>query len=537
MSFFSRLSGVFKKPQLTGQAQPQPIKKTVIHTPPAASTEPQNTKKKTMGFESRPVIQPTVAPVIETQIPDTIVREAQAKAREIILESKDEALKIREQAERRARELQEKYSKAQIDFERRNHELDRKDAVLGEKERFVTRMESEVNKSKEETEALKKKLIEKLEDVAGMTRDEAREQILKAVEKKSVKEIARKIKEAEEKASEEADEKAKEILVDAMQHGATDYVAEYSVSTVEIPSDDIKGRLIGKEGRNIRAFERATGVDLDLDDTPGAVRLSSFDSVRREIAKQALKRLITDGRVQPSRIEEYVERAKQDIEKVMFEEGKKLCHAVGAFNVPHDLMAYLGRFKYRSSYGQNMVAHTLEETKIGIALAKEVGADVDIVRLGCLFHDIGKVITEEEGSHVELGVKLLKKYEMPQGAIDCVAQHHEDVPFSTKESIITYIADAISGSRPGARYENYDEYVKRLETMETIAKENKGVAEAYAIQAGRELRVIVSYQEIGDDETIVLAEKIRDRIKNEMTYPGTVTVNVIREVRASAVAT
>lgn len=535
MSFFSKLSQVFKRPETEGKhpVASQPVKKAVIHTPPAVAPAVQKTKKSQIGFESRPVAQP----VVETQVPDTMIREAQAKAREIILEAKDESFKIREQAERRARELQEKFAKAQVDYERRNNELDRKDAVLGEKERFLTRMETEVVKTKEEGEALKKKLIEKLEDVAGMTRDEAKEQILKAVEKKSVKEIARKIKESEERAKEEADEKAKEILVDAMQHGATDYVAEYSVSTVEIPSDDIKGRLIGKEGRNIRAFERATGVDLDLDDTPGAVRLSSFDSVRREIAKQALKRLITDGRVQPSRIEEYVDRAKQDIEKVMFEEGKKLCHAVGAFNVPHDLMAYLGRFKYRSSYGQNMVAHTLEETKIGIALAKEVGADVDIVRLGCLFHDIGKVITEEEGSHVELGVKLLKKYDMPQGAIDCVAQHHEDVPFSTKESVLTYIADAISGSRPGARYENYDEYVKRLETMETIAKENRGVAEAYAIQAGRELRVIVSYQDVSDDETVVLAEKIRDRIKNEMTYPGTVTVNVIREVRASAVAT
>jgi ribonuclease Y len=524
MSFFSRLSKVFK--------QDKTVKKTVIHAPAPQVTEKIISKKKPDGFDSRPIQAP-----VEREAPDAMVREAQAKAREIILEAKDEAFKIREQAERRGRELQDKFSRAQLDHERRTHELDRKDAVLGEKERFVTKMETEVGKIKEEGEALKKKLIEKLEDVAGMTRDEAREQILKAVEKKSVKEIARKIKEAEEKATEEADDKAKEILIDAMQHGATDYVAEFSVSTVEIPSDDIKGRLIGKEGRNIRAFERATGVDLDLDDSPGAVRLSSFDSVRREIAKQALKRLIADGRIQPSRIEEYVVRAKEDIEKVMFEEGKKLCHAVGAFNIPHDLMAYLGRFKYRSSYGQNMVAHTLEETKIGIALAKEVGADVDAVRIGCLFHDIGKIITEEEGSHVELGVKLLKKYDIPQVAIDCVAQHHEDTPFTSKESVLVYIADAMSGARPGARYENYDEYVKRLETMETIAKDFKGVMEAYAIQAGREIRVMVSHQELTDDETVVLAEKIRDRIKNEMTYPGTVTVNVIREVRATAIAT
>lgn len=527
MSFFSRLSKVFKnRVEPTVKVQPKnepPRKQPVIHAP----------KKSSLDFESRPIVAPTVS---SASVPEEIIREAQAKAREIILEAKDEALKLREQAEKRSRELQEKFAKAQLEFERKNHELDRKDAVLSEKERFLSRIEAETTKSKTETEALKKRLIEKLEDVAGMTRDEAKEQILRAVEKKAVREIAQKIKEAEAKAKEEADDIAKEILIDAMKHGATDYVAEYSVSTVEIPSDDIKGRLIGKEGRNIRAFERATGVDLDLDDTPGAVRLSSFDSVRREIAKQALKRLIADGRIQPSRIEEYVERSKQEVEKIMFEEGKKLCHAVGAFNVPHDLMAYLGRFKFRSSYGQNMVAHTLEETKIGIALAKEVGADVDVVRLGCLFHDIGKVVTDEEGSHVELGVKLLKKYEMPQAVIDCVAQHHEDTAFTSKEAILVYIADAISGARPGARYENYDEYVKRLETMEKIAKDFKGVSEAYAIQAGRELRVIVNHQDLTDDETVVLAEKIRDRIKNEMTYPGTVTVNVIREVRASAVA-
>jgi ribonuclease Y len=274
-----------------------------------------------------------------------------------------------------------------------------------------------------------------------------------------------------------------------------------------------------------------------LDESPGSVRLSSFDSVRREVARQALKRLIADGRIQPSRIEEYVERARTDIEKVMFEEGKKLCHAVGAYNVPRELIAYLGRFKYRSSYGQNMIAHTLEETKIGIKLAKEVGANADTVRLGCLLHDIGKVVTDEEGSHVELGVKLLKKFNMPQTVIDCVAQHHEDTPFTSQEAIVVYIADAISGARPGARYENYDEYVKRLESLEQIALDQKGVQEAYAIQAGRELRVIVNHQKLSDEESVVLADKIRDRIKNEMTYPGTVTVNVIREVRSQAVAT
>jgi ribonuclease Y len=529
MSLFAKLSQVFrpKEAQTKRPSTPQPKPDRSKIKPPVAP--------KWGSLQSRPLITP-LEPAVKV-VPDAMLREAQAKAREIILEAKDEALKIREQAEDNTRNQQQKFSNLQREFDRKTNEVDRKEAVLNEKERFLDRLDKEAKDGKEEVEKLKARLIEKLEEVASLTREEAREQILRAIEKRSAKDIARIIKEAEEKAKEEADDKAREILLDAMKHGATDYVAEYAVSTVELPSEDIKGRLIGKEGRNIRAFERATGVDLDLDETPGAVRLSSFDSVRREIARQALKKLITDGRIQPARIEEYVDRAKQDIEKVMFEEGKKLCVAVGAYNVPSELISYLGRFKYRSSYGQNMIAHTLEETKIGIALAQEVGADVDTVRLGCLLHDIGKVITDEEGSHVDLGVKLLKKNGISQKVVDAVAQHHEDAAFTSNEAIIVYIADAISGARPGARYENYDEYVKRLENLENIAKANQGVTEAYAIQAGRELRVIVNHKELTDDEAVVLAEKIRDKIKSDMTYPGTVTVNVIRELRATAVAT
>jgi ribonuclease Y len=523
MSLFTNLSRVFKpKSASSGQQTVKPAKPKQKHT------------KGKVELKSRP-IQPTISPETSANN-EALVREAQAKAKEIILEAKDEALRIREDADKKASQLQSKYDQMRDEMSRKAHELDRKDAVLVEKERFISRLEQENQQSKIEVEKLKQRLVEKLEDIAGFTREEAREQIVKAVEKKATRDIALRYKDAENKLRDEVDEKAKDILVEAMQHGANEYVAEFTVSTVELPSEDIKGRLIGKEGRNIRAFERATGVDLDLDDTPGTVRLSSFDSVRREVARQALKRLIADGRIQPSRIEEYVEKARKDTEKVMFEEGKKLCHAVGAYNVPREIMAYLGRFKFRSSYGQNMISHTLEETKIGIALANEVGANVDTVRMGCLLHDIGKVVTDEEGSHVELGVKLLKKYNLPQPVIDAVAQHHEDEPFSSNESILVYIADAISGARPGARYENYDEYVKRMENLEKIGKEYRGIKDAYAIQAGRELRVIANHEELTDDEAIIAAEKIRDRIKNELTYPGTVTVNVIREVRATAVA-
>jgi ribonuclease Y len=336
-------------------------------------------------------------------------------------------------------------------------------------------------------------------------------------------------------AEEEADEKAKEILIDAMKHGATDYVAEYTMSAVKLPEPDMKGRIIGKDGRNIRAFERATGVDVALDETPDEVRLSSFDPVRREVARIALERLLKDGRIQPTRIDEVVQKVETEISKVMFEEGKRLCHKVGVYNLPHDLIQLLGRFKYRFSYGQNLIQHTIEETQIGIKLANELGLDVMTVTLGCLLHDVGKIV-EGEGNHIELGVQLLKKYHMPQAVIDCVAQHHEDEPFSSMESFVVYIGDAISGSRPGARNENHEEYVKRLTKLEEIAMSYEGVAKAFAIQAGREVRVLLAADKSSDRDTTVIAQKIAERYEQEMQYPGTVTVNVIREVRGAAVA-
>lgn len=308
------------------------------------------------------------------------------------------------------------------------------------------------------------------------------------------------------------------------------------MSTVTLPSEDAKGKIIGKSGRNIHAFEKITGVDVDLDVSPTEVKLSCFDPVRREIAKISLERLIKDGRVQPAKIEEIVAKTKAELDKVMFEEGKNLCHAVGIYNLPNELMQLLGRFKYRFSYGQNLIVHTLEETRIGIKLAHELGLNVNVVKLGCLLHDIGKVSEEVDGSHVELGVKIAKKYNMPQGVIDAIAQHHEDEPFSGPEQVAVYIADAISGARPGARYENYDEYVQRLQKLEKIATEHAEVAKAYAIAAGREVRVILEPEKSRDDDVLVLSERIRDEIKEQLTYPGTVTVTVIRETRSQAVA-
>lgn len=446
---------------------------------------------------------------------------AEAKAREIVIEAKDEALRIKE--------------KAQVEVEQVKESVERRLGAVEERERQLMSQSTQFDKKLQEIDEIKKEQLQKLERVAALTREQAKTLILNAWEEKLKEDIAKTIKEAEEKAKEEAEKRSKQILVDSMKHGATDYVAEFTVSTVQIKDEEMKGRIIGKEGRNIRTFEQITGVDVDLDEQ-GVIRLSSFDPIRREIAKVSLERLIADGRIQPVRIEELVNQTKKDIERMMFTEGEKLAHMVGVYNLPRDLVALLGKFKYRFSYGQNMIAHTLEETKIGVAIANEIKADVNIVKLGCLLHDIGKVVTSEEGTHVELAVDLLKKYGMPASVIDCVAQHHEDTPFTSIESTVVYIADAISGARPGARYEDYEEYIKRLTDLEAIAKSEKGVKEAYAYQAGRELRVIVESTVVDDAGCTVLAQKIKEEIEKKLTYAGHINITVIRETRFTEIA-
>lgn len=493
---------------------------------------------KNKPVETKPHAKPIVTEVKKPEVVQNIAADSglndriqeqkaqlkilEAKAREMIVEAKDEALKIRHQAE------EESYRKMEA--------LDRKMGALEEREKRLNITENDLQNKINKIEQIKNDHLHKLENIARLTHDQAKDQVLSEIKERLNEEMAKYIKEAEAQAHEQAEAKAREIILDSMRHGATDYVAEYTVSVVKIADEEVKGRIIGKEGRNIRAFETATGVDVDLDEE-GVIRLSCFDPVRREIARVSLERLLKDGRVQPGRIEEIITQVKKEIERIMFEEGQKLCHAVGVYNLPAPLVAMLGRFKYRFSYGQNMIAHTLEETKIGIAIAQETGADVNIVRLGCLLHDIGKVITDKEGNHVQLGVELLKKYQIPLRVVDCVAQHHEDTPFSSSESLIVYIADSISGGRPGARYENYDEYIKRLKDIEAIAKDKKGVTEAFAFQAGRELRVLVKPEEVDDAQTTILAHEIKNEIQNKITYPGQVKVTVVREYRAFDVAT
>ena len=374
--------------------------------------------------------------------------------------------------------------------------------------------------------------LKKLEKASGLTVEEAKQKLLEELDNELVSEKAKRIRQMEESLKLEAKDLSREILVDAMRHGATDYVAEYTISTIRLPDDEVKGRIIGREGRNIRAFEQATGVEIELDET-NDIRLSSFDAIRREVARRALEVLIKDGRIQPSRIDEVVAQQRAKLEEFLLEEGKRIAHDCGVYDLPLELVKIIGRYRFRTSYGQNLAQHTIEETTIGVQIANEVGANVEVVRKGCLLHDIGKVVTDEEGTHIQLGVDLLKKHGIAEEVINCVAEHHEDKQFSQMESVIVYVADAISGSRPGARYEPHEDYVKRMDKIEEIAKSYKGVEQSFAFQAGREVRVMVRPEEVSDDELTVLAHDIAQRLEKETEYAGQIKVTVLRQTQAT----
>lgn len=479
------------------------------------------------GSEKKP-LKTTAA---DLSVYETQARELLAQAREEAARIKEEAAKIKEEAFR----LKNEAFKLKDEALQKEAEIDRKVGAIEEREKLLTQQKADLEKKLADLEEVRQQQLQKLEKIAALNREEAKKLILDATERRMVEEVAKKVAEAEEEIKSTAQEKAKEILVDAMKHGAVDYVAEYTVSVIKLPDEEMKGRIIGKEGRNIRTFEIATGVEVELDESLD-IRLSSFDPVRREIARRSLEKLIKDGRIQPQRIEEVVDKTKEEVDHVLFEEGEKLCHSVKIYNLHPDLVKLLGRYKFRFSYGQNMIVHTLEETRIGVAIASELGADVAIVRLACLLHDIGKVITEEEGNHIQLGVDLLKKYRIPEKVINCVAEHHEDRPFSSVESAIVWVADAISGSRPGARYEPHEDYVKRMMNIEEIARSFPGVAEVAAYQAGREVRVIVEPEEVTDAEMTVLVDRIVRKLEEEAKWAGQIKVTAIREIRAVGVA-
>lgn len=377
--------------------------------------------------------------------------------------------------------------------------------------------------------------LKKLEKAANLTRDEAKKLLLEEVEKDAAADLAQRLNQSSEDYTLRAGQLAQDIIIDAMMHGATEYTAEYTVSTLTLPNESVKGGIIGQGGRNIASFEKATGVEMEIEEG-NTIRLSSFDSLRREVARRSLEILIRDGRIQPSRIEEVVAQTRTQLDQVLIDEGNKICTACGVFNLHPDLIKIIGRFRFRFSYGQNLGIHTIEETKIGVQIASELGfsdEDIQHVRYGCLLHDIGKVVTEEEGTHVQLGVDLLKKYNLPEKVISAVAEHHEDKAFSSNVSRVVWAADAISGSRPGARYEPHDSYVKRMQQIEAIGRDFKGVGEVFAFQAGRDVRVIVRPDEVSDSELTILVSKIRQRLEKEAQYAGQIKITAIREVRAT----
>ena len=445
--------------------------------------------------------------------------EARARARELVVEAKEAAQRIRQEA-----------------FELEKN-LSRKEAVLENEKQELEEKQNQLSKEFEELEKLKQEHSQNLQKIASLTKEEASKQILAETEKGLQDEIARRIKQSQEEIKEKSDEKTRDILVSAIQQAATDYVADYTVSKVTLPDEETKGRIIGKEGRNIKAFEKATGVDVEVDETPKEVRLSCFDAVRREIARQTLEKLVADGRIQPSRIEETVAKVKRQLEAKMKEEGEKLCYDAGVPGLPEDIIKLLGRYKYRTSYGQNLVNHSLEVLNLAKYIAEELGADVELVKTAALLHDVGKVMTaEQEGPHAQLGREILEKYNFDEKLINAAAAHHEEEEFQSVEAVIVHVADAISGARPGARFENFDAYVKRMKELENTALEFPGVDEAHVVSAGREIRVILKSAETDDAAVTNLAHEIAEKVESSLTYPGQVKVTVIREVREEGIA-
>jgi len=458
------------------------------------------------------------------------IEKSNTKAKQIIFDSEKKAFEISKSAEKKAAKMKQDAleSKKQIEIE--NEKIKVKEQNLLQKEKDINIKKSKLEEKEQNVEKSLNDKLKELEKVANLTKEEAKQIILEQTEKDIADKIGLKIKQSEIKIKKEVDSKARDLILDSMQQANVDYVAEYTISKIDIGSPENKGKIIGKEGRNIRAFEEITGVTVDLEEGESEVRLSCFNSIRREVARVALQRLLKDGRIHPARIEEVVKKTEEDIEKVMYKAGEELCHKVGIFNLDPKIMAMLGRYKYRFSYGQNMLQHTLEETQIGVKIAQEIGANINITKLACLLHDIGKVISDKEGSHIELGADYLKKMGMSKEVITAVEEHHDDNP-STVEGTIVQIADSMSGSRPGARYGDFEEFIKRMKELEETVNAFKGVEKAYAISAGREVRVMVNPDNINDLKAKKLAYDIAKKIQEEHTYAGTVKVTLIRETR------
>lgn len=464
-------------------------------------------------------------------------REAERVKKEAIIQAKDEMLKQKDEIEREAKQRKRELQDLENRINQRQDLVDKRATLIEEKENNITRKNTELMEKEKDLENAKKREIEALSKVSKMTEIEAKKAIMEVLENEMTHEMAEYIKETTEKAKFDADKKAKEILIQTIQRCAADHTAEATVTTVNLPNDDLKGRIIGREGRNIRTIETLTGVDIIIDDTPDVIVLSSFDPIRREVARIAIERLIADGRIHPGKIEEMIEKAKSDVETTIKEEGERAVYETGITNIHPELINLLGKLRFRTSFGQNVLNHSIEVSHLAGRIANELGINPTIAKRAGLLHDIGKAMDHDtEGTHVSIGIDILKKYKEKDEVIFGMESHHGDCEPKTIEAIIVTAADAISASRPGARRETVNTYIKRLEKLEEICNSYEGIEKSFAIQAGREVRLIVKPDVVSDDNMVVMARKVAKQIEDEMAYPGQIKVSMIREMRVTEIA-
>lgn len=467
------------------------------------------------------------------KIVDDAAQKADAKKRELMLEAKEQNQKLRQELDSEIKERRNDISRQERRIEQKEANLDKKLDQLDKKDHTLTQKIKDFEKKENEITEIKNQQTQQLEKISGLTRDEARDMLLKDIESQTRHEVAMMVKEIEQQAKEDADKNAKKIVAMAIQKVAADHVAETTVSVVNLPSDEMKGRIIGREGRNIRTLETLTGVDLIIDDTPEAVILSSFDPIRREVARVALEKLIVDGRIHPARIEETVEKSRKEVEAVIKQEGEAATFETGVHGLHPELIKLLGKLKFRTSFGQNVLRHSIEVSHLAGVMAGELGLDVHLAKRAGLLHDIGKAVDHEiEGSHVTIGADIAKKYKENNDIIHAIMAHHGDIDAQTLVASLVQAADAISAARPGARRENLETYIKRLQKLEEIANDFEGVEKSFAIQAGREVRIMVKPETVDDAGMLLIAKDIVKRIENELEYPGQIKVSLIRETRA-----
>lgn len=464
---------------------------------------------------------------------ERMIDEAQAQTKEIELAARDHALRIRDEAEGEISRKRAELSKEDERLQQRRAENDRRLDQLEKREQTVNKRQSNVDRRSNELDDRLAEIIVELERVSSMTREEAKAQLLQEVERESRADMLRIIRQIEEEAQAEGDKRARHLIADAIQRVASDHVSEITVSAVSLPSDDMKGRIIGRNGRNIRAFEQTAGVDVVVDDTPEAVTISCFDSVRREVARRSMQALVLDGRIHPAQIEKIVSEQRKEVDRLIVEEGESAAFEVGVPGLHPEIIKKLGRLKFRTSYGQNQLAHAIESSQLAAVIAVELGADVEIAKAGGLLHDIGKAMDHEvEGTHAAIGADFCRRYGVNPIVVNAIEAHHRDIDQESVEAVIVEAADAISGARPGARRESLEQYVKRIKSLEEIANSFDGVSQSFALQAGREIRVIVRPEDIDDLESTRLARTVAKKIEEGMQYPGQIKVTVIRETRA-----